>query len=434
MIKADSLITDIGKLITPVGPAPLLKDNLGALRIMEDIAVASKDGRIVWIGPSDKARVEVELEGSFHSAGGYTVMPGFVDPHTHPIFAGNRSDEFNMRIQGKSYQEIAAAGGGILNTVNATRAASGDDLMASGWDRLNRMVSEGITTIEAKSGYGLDTESEIKQLEAIRELDKRHPIDIIPTFLGAHEYPPEYKQDHNAYLRLLTEEMLPRIKEEKLAVFCDIFTEDGVFSISESRFFMSKAKKLGFKLKFHADELTDLGGASLAAEMGAISAEHLIFISDKGIEDMARSGTAAVLLPGTSFFLMMNKYAPARKMIERGLPVALATDFNPGSSHTQAISMIVTLACLNMKMTIEEAISAATLNAAYAIGLANDRGSLEVGKLADMIIFDFKDYHDLVYNWGVSHIEKVVKRGKVVFIRSHIFFKDSGPSAGAIVL
>lgn len=434
MIKADSLVTDIGKLITPEGPAPLLKDKLGKLKIMEDVAVASKDGKIVWIGPSDKAGKEVELEGSYHSAGGSVVIPGFVDPHTHPVFAGNRSDEFNMRIVGKSYQEIAAAGGGILNTVRATRAASRNDLIASGWDRLNRMVSEGITTIEAKSGYGLDTESEIKQLEAIRELDKRHPIDMIPTFLGAHEYPPEYKQDHSGYLKILSEEMLPRVKEENLAVFCDIFTEEGVFSIEESRTYMTRAKELGFKLKFHADELSDLGGASLAAEMGAVSADHLMYISDKGIADMARSGTAGVLLPGTSFFLMMKNYAPARKMIEQGIPVALATDFNPGSSHTQSMSMIIALACLNMKMTIEEAINASTLNAAYAIGCANDRGSLEVGKLADMVVFDFKDYHDLVYNWGVSHVEKVIKKGKVVFVRSQIFLKDSGPSAGAIVI
>jgi imidazolonepropionase len=434
MIKADSLITDIGTLITPVGQAPLLKEKLGSLTIMKDVAIASKDGLIVWIGPSDKARTEVELEGSYHSVGGFTVMPGFIDPHTHPVFAGKRSDEFNMRIQGKSYKDIAAAGGGILNTVRATRSADKDDLMASGWDRLNRMVSEGITTIEAKSGYGLDVESEIKQLEAIHELNKRHPIDLIPTFLGAHEYPPEYKNDHAGYIRLLTEELIPLVKEKNLARFCDIFTEDGVFSVEESRKIMTKAKELGFGLKFHADELTDLGGASLAAEMGAVSADHLMFISDRGIEDMARSGTAAVLLPGTSFFLMMNRYAPARKMIEQGVPVALATDFNPCSSHTQSMSMIVTLACLNMKMTIEEAINASTLNAAYAIGLADDRGSIEVGKLADMTVFDFKDFHDLVYNWGVSHIEKVIKRGKVVFVRSYIYLKGSGPSAGAIVL
>lgn len=434
MIKADSLITDIGTLITPEGPAPLLKERLARLKILKDVAVASKDGRIVWIGPTDKVRAEIELEGSYHSAGGFTVMPGYVDPHTHPVFAGKRSDEFNMRIQGKSYKEISAAGGGILNTVRATRSADKDDLIASGWDRLNRMVSEGITTIEAKSGYGLDLESEIKQLETIHELDKRHPIDLIPTFLGAHEYPPEYKDDHAGYIRLLTEELMPLIKKRKLARFCDIFTEDGVFSVEESRKIMTKAKELGFGLKFHADELTDLGGASLAAEMGAVSADHLMFISDKGIEDMARSGTAAVLLPGTSFFLMMSNYAPARKMIENGVSVALATDFNPGSSHTQSMSMIVALACLNLKMTIEEAIGAATLNAAYAIGLSDDIGSIEVGKLADMTVFDFKDYHDLVYNWGVSHVEKVIKKGKVVFVRSYIYLKESGPSAGAIVL
>lgn len=434
MIKADSLITDIGTLITPVGPAPLLRGQLGKLKIERDAAVASLEGKIVWIGPSEKAGKEVDLEGSYHSVGGFTVMPGFVDPHTHPVFAGRRSDEFNMRIQGKTYQEIAAAGGGILNTVRATRSAEKNELIATGWDRLNRMVSEGVTTIEAKSGYGLDKESEIKLLEAIDELNKRHPIDMIPTFLGAHEYPPEYKNDHAGYIRLLTEELLPLVKERNLARFCDIFTEKGVFSVEESRVIMSRARELGFELKFHADEMTDLGGASLAAELGAVSADHLMFISDKGIADMAGAGTAAVLLPGTSFFLMMNNYAPARKMINQDVPVALATDFNPGSSHTQSMSMIITLACLNLKMTIEEAISAATLNAAYAIGLDGDRGSIEVGKLADMTIFDFKDYHDLVYNWGVSHVEKVIKKGKVVFVRSYIYLKGSGPSAGAIVL
>ncbi|MBN2134162.1 MAG: imidazolonepropionase [Acidobacteria bacterium] len=431
MIKADSVLVDIRKIVTPKGPAPLLKDKLAELHVMENMAIASKDGFIVWIGPEDELTSNVEVQGNWYSAGGGTVLPGFVDPHTHPVFGGNRTAEFNMRIRGKSYSEIAAAGGGILNTMKATREAEEKDLIADTWERLNTMLTEGITTIEGKSGYGLDTESEIKQLSVIEQVDKVHAIDIVPTFLGAHEYPPEYKNDHEGYIKILIEEMLPAVKESGLAKYCDIFTEEGVYSIEESRRIMRAAKDMGFELKFHADEMTDLGGGKLAAELGAVSADHLMFVSDESIKAMAKSGTAAVLLPGTSFFLMMSNYAPARKLIENGVPVALATDFNPGSSHTQSMQMIITLACLNMKMTIEEAISAATINAAYAIGLGDKAGSIEVGKWADMAIFDFKDYNELVYNWGVNHVERVIKKGSLVYIRQQNFFNTlSGPSSG----
>jgi len=433
MQVADAVLTDIGTLITPKGPAPLLKDRLGRIEILNDAAVASKDGVIIWIGHIDKLKDEIKIEGSAHSAGGKVVMPGFVDPHTHPVFAGSRSDEFNQRIRGKSYMEIAAAGGGILSTVKATRSADPDELMISGWERINRMLTEGVTTIEAKSGYGLDTDSELKQLEVIKRLGEMHSIDIVPTFLGAHEYPPEFKEDHDGYIDILINDMIPAVKKNNLARYCDIFTEEGVFSVEESRRVMQAAKEAGFRLKFHADEMTDLGGASLAAEMGAVSADHLVYISDKGIDDMAESATAAVLLPGTTFFLMMSRYAPARKLIDRGVPVALATDFNPGSSHTQSVSMIIALACLNMKMTIEEAINASTLNAAYSIDLHEDRGSIEVGKLADMVVFDFEDYNRLVYNWGVNHIEKVIKRGNVTYVRNQTFLRDSGPSSNKLL-
>ncbi len=319
-----------------------------------------------------------------------------------------------MRIRGKSYMEIAASGGGIRASVRDLRNSPTSLLMEKTAERLSNILAYGTTTIEAKSGYGLSTESEIKSLEIIRDLNDTHPLDMLPTFLGAHEVPDEYRDKREDYIKLLIDEMIPKVVAGKLAEFCDIFCEEGVFDIDESRKIMSAACKHGLKLKFHADELASSGGGELAAEMGAISADHLVYISDKGIEAMAKTGVVAVLLPGTCFSLGLKDFAPARKMIDSGVIVALSTDCNPGSSFTESLQIIITLAALNYGMTAAEAISAVTVNAACAINRQDRIGRLEVGCMADLVIWDMQDYRELPYRCGVNLVQLVIKRGKIV--------------------
>ncbi|HUX07812.1 MAG TPA: imidazolonepropionase [Acidobacteriota bacterium] len=419
MVKADLLITGASELATPLGREARAGSGQDSLSVIKGGCLAAMEREIVFVGSEEemKSRVELLAGATTIDAEGGTVLPGFVDPHTHAVFAGERPEEFDMRLRGRGYAEIAKAGGGILSTVRATRAASEDELVEIGKRHLDSMLAHGTTTVEIKSGYGLELETELKMLRAIRRLSESHPLTVIPTFLGAHEVPPEYRSrpdGMNHYADLVVNEMIPAVAAEGLAQYCDIFTETGVFDLETSRRILIAAREAGMGLKVHADQLTPLGGAELAAELGAISAEHLEFVSDKGISKMAEAGTIAIPLPGAAFFLMMKDYPPARAMIEAGVPVALATDFNPGSSHCESMPVMIALACLMMKMSVAEAIVAATLNAAAAVGLADSVGSLEPGKRADAIVIDAPSHYHLVYHWGVNLLKRVVKDGDVL--------------------
>ena len=344
-------------------------------------------------------------------------MPGFVDAHTHPVFAGTREDEYEMRAAGLTYQQIASQGGGILSTVRETRAASEEDLFETALPRVRWLLEHGTTTIEAKSGYGLNVEDELKILRVIQRLNAETPLELIPTFLGAHEIPDEYKGAREDYIRLVTDEMLPRVAAEGLARYCDVFCESHVFTIAESRRVLTRAKELGLGVRLHAEQLSLGGGASLAAELHATTADHLEWIEDEEIIALAREGVIAVLLPGAVFNLGLTRYAPAREMIEAGVAVALATDFNPGSSPTPSMQMILSIACTQMRMTPAEAIAAATINAAYSLGCGSRLGSLEAGKQADVVVFDCSDYRQIPYFFGVNHAVVVIKSGGVVVDR-----------------
>ena len=390
----------------------------GAIGLIDGGAVASSGERIVWVGPSAHLDAEVELaaEGRRLSARGRIVLPGFVDSHTHLIFAGSRAHEYALRARGATYQEIAAAGGGILSTVKATRAASLDELVSLAKSRLDLMLAHGTTTAEAKSGYGVTTSDELKMLEAIRKLDTEHAMDVIPNFCGAHEAPPEFRGRTGAYVDLVVEEMLPEVARRGLARYVDVFCEDGVFSVAQARRVLEAGKRHGLGAKFHADEFVTLGGAELAAEMRALSADHLLKASLEGVARMKEAGVTAALLPGTAFFLGLP-YAPARKFLETGVRVALASDFNPGSSMGFNLQLVMTIAASQMKMTLEEALLGVTLNAAHAMGLESEVGSLAPGKLCDLLICDVPDWRHVAYFYGLNHVTQVIKRGRVVWER-----------------
>jgi imidazolonepropionase len=382
-------------------------------QVMEGGAVVVEDGVITRVALTS-SDTWIPAGAQIIDAAGKIVLPGFIDCHTHLIFAGSREDEFEQRLQGRTYQEIASAGGGINATVQRVRAASKEELKALARPRLARMLQFGITTVEVKSGYGLTLADEIKCLEVIAELSAEGPVELVPTFLGAHAVPPEYRSNREGYLRLLIDEMLPEIARCCLARFCDVFCETGVFDLAGSERILARARDLGFQLKLHADELTPLGGAELAARLGAVSADHLLCITDAGIDALAASGTVATLLPGTAFFLGLP-YAPARKLIARGVRVALASDCNPGTCPTENLPLIGAMACTQMKMLPAEVVTSLTLNAAAALGCSARLGSIEVGKQADLIICDVPDYRDLLYHFGVNHVWRVIKRGRVVF-------------------
>jgi len=414
--KASLLVKNIGQLVTMAGPVPRLGDSMNDLGLIAPGGVAAAGEEILAVGTSDEIQGKVPLSEGCRviDAAGAVVTPGLIDPHTHPVFARTREREFEMRAQGKSYMEIANSGGGIRSSVRDLREAGPELLKDRTRKCLDRMLAHGITTVEAKSGYGLSFEAEIKSLEVIRDLNQVHPIDLVPTFLGAHDIPDEYRANREEYVRLIIEKMIPAVAKDELAEYSDVFCEEGVFSIEESRRIQQAAREAGLKLRFHADELAGTGGAELAAEMNATTADHIVYVSEAGIKALARSGTVAVLLPGTTFSLGGSKYAPARKLIAAGATVALSTDCNPGSSYTESLGIIVTLAVLQMKMTTAEALSAVTVNAAAALDRAGRIGRLVPGLPADIVIWDMADYRELPYHYGVNLASTVIKRGKVV--------------------
>jgi imidazolonepropionase len=402
MEKVDILIKNANELLTLNGSnSPRKKKEMSDIGIIKGGSVAVKDGVIVDVGKNLSYKAEAVID-----AKGKTVMPGFVDSHTHLVFSGSREFELDWKLKGLSYIDIKKRGGGIFYTVEKTRKASATKLFDEARSRLDRMLLYGTTTCEAKSGYGLNTETELKMLKVQKKLNDIHAVDIVSTFLGAHAIPKEYSASD--YVKILIDEMLPKVS--KYAEFCDVFCEKGFFTYVQSKKILQEAKKYGLIPKIHADEIVDTCGASLAAEVGAISAEHLLMTSDKGIKDMAKNGVIGVLLPGTPFCLMMKDYAPARKMIDSGVAIALATDLNP-NCYVENMQFIIQLACFNMKMTPAEAITASTFNAACAIGRQDSVGSIEKGKQADIIILDVPNHLFIPYHFGVNHVEKVIKKG-----------------------
>ena len=415
-LEVDLIIKNAAELLTLSSE---IREESG-LGIVRNGAVAVRDGRIAWVGEAAKIPKAMMASpgGQEIDATGKVVMPGLVDSHTHLVFAGSREREFEQRIQGLSYLDIAERGGGILSTVEATRKASFDELFLLGRKRLDRLLSKGVTTIEAKSGYGLSVDDELKILKVTKALQDHHPVGIAPTFLGAHTVPEEFRSKRGRYVDIVIEEMIPRVAEEKLAEFCDVFCEESAFSLEESKRILETGLRYGLRPKIHADQLTPGGGAELASELGACSADHLEYVSQNGMERMAEKGVVAVLLPGASFFLSMKKLPPARDMIEKGVSVALATDVNPGSSMTESLPLVMTMGCTMLKMLPREVIRAVTVHAAKALGREREIGRLEVGKKADIVLFDIPNYRYLPYHFGVDHVEWVIKSGSVVYRRS----------------
>ncbi len=407
------LVAGAHQVATPRGRSAVHGPALDHLTVLDGAVVRCEEGRIVFIGdPAEHERRFPPADDVLDADAG-CVIPGFVDPHTHPVWAGSRESEFNRRLRGEGYMEIAAAGGGINATVRATRAASAEALLAGTLSRLDTFLRHGTTTLEGKSGYGLDLDTEVRMLEVLGSAHEAHPVDIVPTCLAAHEVPLEHRDDPELWVRRLVDEIHPEIARRGLAEAVDAFCETGVFDLEQTRRLLADASRHGWRIHLHADELTPLGGAELAVSLGAASADHLVHVTDDGIAALAASSTVAILLPGTSFFLR-SRWAPARRMVEAGCTVALATDFNPGSCPTESMPAVLTLACLAMGLTVEEALTAATLNAAAALDRADRIGSLEEGKAADLVVLAGPTYHHLVYHWGVNPVRHVVKAGRVV--------------------
>ncbi len=414
MVTADFVIRHARQVLTCAGPAPRRGAAQRVASSISDGVVASRAGRIVFTGSETEFQgsVQATADAVIVDAGGGTVVPGFVDPHTHVIYAGDRREELRRRLAGATYAEIAAEGGGILSTVRATREATEEELIESARPRLAEMLRCGTTTAEAKSGYGLETAAELKMLRAIRHLAGSQPIDLVATFLGAHEIPREYRDRRQAYLDLLTGEMIPAVAGESLAAWCDVFCETGVYTPGESRAILEAGARAGLRPRIHADELAASGGSDVAADVGARSADHLLFVQPTSADRMAEAGVVATLLPAAAFYLKLGRFAPARMLIERGVAVALATDLNPGGGFTPSMPFVITLACFGMGMTLEEALVGATINAAYSLGRDGDLGSLEPGKLMDAVIVAGEAV-DLI-RVGAPAITRVVKNGRVV--------------------
>lgn len=411
----DLIVQNIGQLVTMEGPnRPRKGAEMNELIVHKQAAFAVSNGRVTWMGTdqeaaSIQAKERVDAEGRL-------VTPGLVDPHTHLVFGGSRENEVALKLQGLSYLEILEKGGGILSTVRSTRETTKNNLIEKAEKHLNRFLSYGVTTLEAKSGYGLDHETELKQLEVVKVLKDRHPIELVATFLGAHAIPEEFMGNPEGFLESMGE-LFEVIKSRGLADFVDIFCETGVFSVEASRRYLIKAKEMGFGVKLHADEIDPLGGAELAAELGAITGDHLVAMSKEGVQRLAESETIATFLPGTTFYLGKDHYAPARAFIEAGGACALATDFNPGSSVTENLQLIMSLAMLKLKMTPEEIWNAVTINAAFAIGKGQEAGQLIVGRPADFVIWDAANYVYIPYHYGVSHTHSVYKKGALVYAK-----------------
>ena len=402
------------QLVTLAGPRrPRVGAEMSKLAIIPNGGMLIHDGRIDIVGASDEIEKNTR-DAAIVDAGGRVVLPGFVDAHAHPVFAGDRLDDFERRARGETYEQIAAAGGGIWSTVEKTRAASESELLDQAKKHVSWFLRCGTTTVEAKSGYGLTLDDELKILRVIRRLNQETPLEIVPTFLGAHAIPHEDRQLPQRYVRLVINEMLPRVVSEELAEFCDVFCEHGYFDIEQSREILTAAKNLGLKVRIHADQFTSSGGAKLAAELKAITADHLEKTDEKGIAAMKADGVQPVLLPGSVYALGLTGYPRAREMIEAGLPVVIATDFNPGSSPSPSMPMIISLACTQMKMSPAEAITASTINAAYSLNRGDKIGSLERGKLANFSIFDCEDYRELAYWFGVPQTHSVYVKGQRV--------------------
>ncbi len=416
-MPADFVIDNAALIATCAGAAPRRGPAQHDTSPLRHGSVAAADGRIVYVGAAAGLgrTVNVAPDAVRVDARGCVVVPGFVDAHTHVVFAGDRRHELQRRLAGATYAEIAADGGGIVRTVEATRRASEDDLIAATRARLDEMLACGTTTAEAKSGYGLTTDSELQQLRVIRRLDADHPVDLVPTFMGAHEVPVEYRARRGAYVSLVINEMIPRVQGERLAEWCDVFCEDGVFTPEESTAVLRAGARAGLKPRIHADELGASGGSRVAARVGARSADHLLYVDEGGADAMAAAGVCATLLPSAAFYLKIGRFAPARMLIERGVPVALGTDVNPGGGFSPSMPFAITLACFAMGLTLEEALVAATINAAWSVDRAGRVGSLEVGKLMDAVVLD-GELIDLV-RVGVPAIRHVIKAGRIVHTR-----------------
>lgn len=392
------LITNIGRLVSA---------NTDGVTVVEKTSVLIENGQITAIG---EGAAEHKID-----CGGKMVTAGFVDSHTHPVFFNKRDEEYAMRLAGSSYEEIAEKGGGIVSSVAGVRNASKNALVDKVSTRMDRFISMGTTTVESKSGYGLDTVSELKSLEVIDEVNESHAIDMVPTFMGGHAFPNEFVNDHDAYINLICDEMVPAVAEQGIAIFNDVFCEEGYFTVEQSRRILETGKEYGLKPRLHADEFVDSGAAELAGEVGAFSADHLMAVSDAGINRLAENNVVASLLPGTTFFLGKTSYAPARQLMDAGLTVALATDFNPGSCHIQSMPFIMTLACMHMGMTVEEAYQSATYHGAKALGLEHEIGSIDVGKKADLVVWNLDSLLDIPYHVSNHSIQKVIKNGNLVF-------------------
>ena len=407
------IIKNASELVTCKGKAPKHGKDMSDIGLINNGCVVIENDIIIDVGTYDILKKYDENEYQVIDATNKAVLPGFIDSHTHLIFGGYRADEFSWRLKGDSYMSIMERGGGITSSVRATRNTSIEEFINLGMNRLNKILYMGVTTVEGKSGYGLDCETEIRQLKAMQKLNEMHPVDIVPTFLGPHSVLPEYKGKEDEFIQFMIDDVLPKVKEENLAIFADIFCEKNVFTIEQSRKFLKAAQKAGLKLKIHADEMYQLGGTELAVELGCTSADHLLQASDDGIKQLSKSNTIATLLPATAFCLK-EEYARARYMIDSGCAVALATDFNPGSCFTNSVPLIIALAALHMNMTIEEIVTALTINAAAAVGRSDTIGSIEKGKKADIIILEYPSIHFLPYHAAVNIVEMVIKNGKIV--------------------
>ncbi|HSP48255.1 MAG TPA: imidazolonepropionase [Clostridiaceae bacterium] len=411
------LIRNLASLATPLGKAARGGKEMGEILELLNPAVILEDGLIRQVLTEEEARGLDDSDFEVIDGKGMTLLPGFVDPHTHLVFGGTREEEFSMRLKGATYMEIMNAGGGIASTMRKTREATKAELKGTARKRLEGMVRHGVTTLEAKSGYGMDRETELKQLRVVKEMQQEGPLTIVSTFMGAHSVPSEWKGRGKEFLDFLLEEVLPQVKSEELATFCDIFCEKNVFSVEESRYYLEKCREAGFGLKIHADEIYDLGGAALAAELGLQSADHLLQANDAGLMAMKEAGVIPVLLPLTAFSLK-EEYARGREMIDMGMPVALGTDFNPGSSYSYSIPLMLAIACIYMKLSPEEALTAVTLNSACALGLGDRIGTIEEGKDADLILIDAGSFRFLPYHFGVNQVAMTIKKGKIIYSRN----------------